>query len=327
MNRLIKKTQLNSVSRLHAVTKNLFGLLVAGALACIVSCSDTEQASGELTIEPVLGQAVFAVPEDAANAFVEALKNNDADMFKKLLGADFREVLPTNSVDDEDVTNFMNAWEKSNSLLPQGEKKVLLAVGEGDWTLPIPISEGESGWYFDVDEGIERLRIRRIGRNELSTMQAVLAFYDAQMEYAQLDRNDNGMLEYAQRFISTQGTQDGLFWGNEDGETTSPLGPLMADHEPGGGYHGYYYRILNSQGEAARGGSYNYLIGEKMRAGFALIVWPEKYGESGVMSFMVSHAGIVYEQNLGPDGTDIAEAMSSFNPDEGWQPVKEVSGP
>ena len=328
MIRLFKNTQLTVVSHLHATAKSLSGLLLAaGVILFTVSCSDSDQASAELKIDPTLGQAVFTLPEDAANAFTLALRNGDEEMFSKLLGSDFRAVLPLGKVDDEDAENYLSAWDESNSLLPQGEHKMLIAIGEGDWTLPIPISAGESGWYFDVEEGLERMSIRRIGRNELSTMQAVLAYYDAQMEYAQKDHNDNDMLEYAAKFISTPGTQDGLFWEVASGETYSPLGPLMADHTMGGGYHGYFYRILHSQGDSAKGGAYSYMLGDKMRAGFALIVWPAEYGKTGVMSFMVSHAGIVYEQNLGPDGAEIAEEMTSYNPDEGWLPAKEVSGP
>lgn len=305
----------------------MFGLLAAGAILCTVSCSDSDQTSEELNVDPALGQAVFAMPEDAANAFTLALVNNDMEMFSKVLGADYREILPVDEIDNEDVDNFLAAWEKHNTLLPQGDQKMLIAVGEGEWTLPIPIVAGTSGWYFDMEEGVDRIRIRRIGRNELDAMQAVLAYYDAQMEYAQQDRNGNGLLEYAQKFISTPGAQDGLFWEVEAGATPSPLGPLLADRSQGGGYHGYFYRILNAQGENARGGAYSYMLGDKMQAGFALVAWPVEYGESGVMSFLVSHAGIVYQQNLGPDGADIAEAMPAYDPGADWTPAEEVNGP
>jgi len=327
MNIRFKNTQQTVVSHLRPITKNLFGFLAAGAILCTVSCSDSDQTVAELNVDPDLGQAVFALPEDAANTFSLALVNNDMEMLGHLLGADYREVLPLDVVDAEDVDNFITAWGKHNTLIPQGEDKVLLAVGEGEWTLPIPIVAGASGWYFDVEEGLDRMRIRQIGRNELDTMQAVLAYYDAQMEYAQQDRNGNGLLEYAQQFISTPGAHDGLFWEAEAGETPSPLGPLLADRTEGGGYLGYFYRILNAQGENARGGAYSYMLGDQMRAGFALIAWPDEYGESGVMSFLVSHAGIVYEQNLGPDGADIAEAMPAYDPDADWIPVEEVDGP
>jgi hypothetical protein len=326
MNRLFESTWLTVASHLHAIAKNLFRLLTAGAILCIVSsCSDFDQATMVLNVDPVLGQAVFAKPEQAANALTQAIANDDGEMLGKVLGADYRVVLPLKEIDAEDVDNYLSAWEKFNTLLPEGDKTMLIAVGKGEWTFPIPIVAGASGWYFDIEEGLERMRIRRIGRNELATIQAVLAYYDAQMEYAQLDRNGNGMLEYAQQFISTPGVQDGLFWEVEPGATLSPLGPLMADHTPGSGYHGYFYRILHAQGEHAKGGAYSYLIGDRMRTGFAVIAWPEDYGESGVMSFLVSHAGIVYEQNLGPNGASIAEEMQAYDPGPGWTPVKEVN--
>jgi len=327
MNERSEITQQTVVSRSCVIANYLFTALAAGAMLLSAACSGPDQASVELTVDPDLGQAVFAAPGDAANAFVLALANEDTEMLGKVLGADYREVLPLDQVDGEDVDRFITAWEKFNTLLPEGDRKMLIAVGENEWTLPIPIVSGTSGWYFDIDEGLENMRIRRIGRNELATMQAVLAYYDAQMEYAGQDRNGNGLLEYAQRFISTPGTRDGLYWEVEPGETPSPLGPLMADHTPGGGYHGYFYRILDAQGEHARGGAYSYLIGDQMRAGFAVIAWPDEYGDSGVMSFMVSHAGIVYEQDLGPDSASIAAALQVYDPGPGWTPVQEVNGP
>lgn len=327
MNKLSIKTQQTVVSRFHAMGNYLFTVLFVGAILCTVSCSDSGQPAVELVVDPAIGQAVFVTPEDAANAFLLSLVNDDSEMLGQIFGADYREVLPLDQVDGEDVDRFITAWEKFNTLLPEGDRKMLIAVGENEWTLPIPVVVGTSGWYFDIDEGLERMRIRRIGRNELATMQAVLAYYDAQMEYAGQDRNGNGLLEYAQRFISTPDTHDGLYWEVEPGEAPSPLGPLMADHTPGGGYHGYFYKILDAQGAHARGGAYSYLIGDQMRAGFAVIAWPDEYGDSGVMSFMVSHAGIVYEQNLGPDGASIAAAMQVYDPGPGWTPVQEVNGP
>ena len=327
MDTLSNNSQQRVVGRLHAFARYLFTVLAAGAILMTASCSEPDQAGVQLTVDPVIGQAVFVTPEDAANAFLLSLANDDTEMLGKVLGPDYREVLPLDHVDVEDVDRFITAWEKFHTLLPEGDKKMLIAVGENEWTLPIPVVAGTSGWYFDIDEGLENMRIRRIGRNELATLQAVLAYYDAQMEYAEQDRNGNGLLEYAQHFISTPGTRDGLYWEVEPGETPSPLGPLMADHTPGGGYHGYFYKILDAQGEHARGGAYSYLIGDQMRAGFAVIAWPDEYGDSGVMSFMVSHAGIVYEQDLGPDSASIAAAMQLYDPGPGWTPVQEVNGP
>lgn len=327
MNYIFNNIQLIELSHLHTMGKRLLGLLATGAILCTVSCSNPGQPVVELEIDPILHQAVFNTPDDAAATFVHAVSNDDEERLGKILGTDYRKILPVDEVSDVDINNFLDAWGEYNTLLPQGNKKMLLAVGEGKWTLPIPIVAGTAGWYFDIDEGLERMRIRRIGRNELATMQAVLAYYDAQMEYAEQDRNGDEMLEYAQRFISTPGTRDGLYWQVEPGETLSPLGTLFADRTPKGGYHGYFYRILKAQGESAQGGAYSYLIGDNMQAGFAMIAWPEEYGESGIMSFIVSHDGIVYEQNLGPEGAGIAEKMLAYDPGAGWTPSKEVNSP
>lgn len=325
MNLISENTQQTVISQLHAMGKSLFAAVAL--VLCTASFAESEPTAEGLVVEPAIGQAVFTEAGDAANAFALSLETKDTEMFGQLLGADYQQVLPLDDVDSDDVERFVAAWKKSNTLLPEGDDKMVLAVGENNWTLPIPIVKGASGWYFDMEEGLERMRIRRIGRNELATMQAVLAYYDAQMEYAEQDLDGDGVLDYAQKFVSTPGTRDGLYWEVEPGAEPSPLGPLMADHNPGGGYHGYFYRILEAQGEHARGGAYSYMIGDKMRSGFALIAWPAEYGDSGVMSFMVSHAGIVYEQDLGPDGADIAKNTQLYDPAPGWRPSQEVNGP
>lgn len=326
------KTQPIAISeQFQSFSKHLPGLLMMlmiSALLIIASCSSTSQPVVEQQIDPIsLNQDFYTSPEDAANTLVQALKNDDKQLLSKVLGDNYHEVLPLDKVSTQDVDNFLKAWEKYHTLLPQGDKKRLLAIGEQKWTFPIPIVEGASGWYFDIQEGLERMRIRRIGRNELATIQAVLAYYDAQMEYALEDRNDDGMLEYAQKFISTPSTHNGLYWQTKPGAPPSPLGTLLADRTQDGGYHGYYYRILKAQGKDAKGGAYSYLINNRMQAGFALIAWPQKYGETGVMSFIVSHEGIVYEQNLGPKGAEVAEEISTYDPDQDWVPTKEVSSP
>jgi len=313
------------VRHFHFMGRNLLRTLAAGAILFAAACSESGKPDIVLVVDPVIGQAVFDTPAEAATAFILVVEDQDEEMLRKLLGDDFRSVLPLDEVSLEDREAFLTAAKKSLALLPQGDDKMLLVVGEEEWTLPIPVVVGESGWYFDAEEGFERILIRRIGRNELAAIQAVLAYYDAQMEYAGEDRNDDGMLEYAQQIVSPPETHDGLYWEVEPGEELSPLGPLMADRVPGHGYHGYFYRILEAQGEHARGGAYRYIINGRMRFGFALIAWPEAYGESGVMSFIVNHSGVVYEQNLGPDGAAVAKAMQAYDPDSNWVPTKEVS--
>ena len=315
------------INPLHGVIKYLFQLVTASLVLLTLSCSTSVQTPVELDIDPTTHQAVFNTPEEAANTFEQAVASHNRGRLSKLMGPTFLEIEPLSNASEQDIENFLQAWEKHNTLLPQGDKKMLIAVGENNWTFPVPIVVGPSGWYFDVEEGLERMRIRRIGRNELATMQAVLAYYDAQMEYAEQDRNGDYMLEYAQKFISTPGTHDGLHWVVEPDEPLSPLGSLFADHTPGGGYHGYFYKILKAQGKNAQGGAYSYVIGKHMRAGFALIAWPKEYGESGIMSFIVSHDGIVYEKNLGTEGASVAEKMLTYDPGTDWIPSKEVNAP
>ncbi len=314
----------NSISRPRCSLSRLLSLLITSMILLMFSAISAAQS---LTMDPKLGQSVFSTPELAAQALVNAISNQDKDALDKILGADYDRLLPVDEVDPVDRDNFLAAWSMSHTLIPEGDQQRVLAVGENNWTLPIPMVEGSSGWYFDVEAGAERMRIRRIGRNELAAMQAVLAYYDSQMEYAEQDRDNSGGLEYAQKFISSPGKHDGLYWEVTVDEELSPLGPLFAETNQENSYHGYRYRILKSQGEHAQGGAYSYLANGRMIAGFALIAWPAEYGDSGVMSFIVSHKDIIYEQDLGPDSAALATAMQDFDPAPGWKPVQEVHKP
>lgn len=321
----------NAAIELSATAGMLFGAVLAGLMLFPGASLAGDKGAVEATASSATGgagpgQTVYATPEEAADAFTSAVRNNDREMMEKVLGENYRDVLPLDDVDAEDVENYLAAWDAQHSLLPDGDNKRLIAVGKGDWTMPLPVVSGPNGWHFDLQEGLERMLIRAIGRNELSAMQAVMAYYDAQLEYAEQDRNGDGRLEYAQRIISTPGKKDGLYWEVTSEEAPSPLGPLMGDQTPGGGYYGYYYRILTAQGEHAEGGARSYMMGDAMRSGFALVAWPQEYGETGVMSFIVSHSGIVYEQDLGADGTADANAITTFDPGPGWEPVKELQG-
>jgi hypothetical protein len=158
-------------------------------------------------------------------------------------------------------------------------------------------------------------------------VQAALAYYDAQVDYAEVDRDGDGVLEYAQKFISSNGKYDGLYWAEEPGIEESPLGPLFGDAKPGSDWYGYQYRILDAQGPSAPGGAYSYKLGNNMSRGFALIAWPAKYGDSGVMSFMISHEGQVFEKDLGPDSAKLAKVMLRFDPDSSWSDVEEQPAP
>jgi len=270
---------------------------------------------------PSVAQQAFSSPDAAATAFTDAIATSDHEALRKVLGADWRQFIPTAGIDMDDVYAFLAAWSKSHKIVADDATKAHLAVGDQNWTLPIPIVRRGDGWHFDTRAAADEMRTRRIGRNELAAMQAALAYYDAQKEYALADRNGDGVLEYAQRIVSTPGKQDGLYWAALPGEAESPLGPFFGAAKPGQGYHGYNFRILTAQGPDAPGGAYDYRIQGRMVSGFALVAWPIKYGDTGVMTFIISHDGQLYEKDLGPGTVAAARAMTRFDPGPGWEKV------
>ncbi|MDM0110692.1 DUF2950 domain-containing protein [Variovorax sp. J22R133] len=278
-------------------------------------------AASALLATPALAQRAYPSAEAASQALYNAVLANDTAAMRTVLGADFRRFIPVGSVDRTDVDAFLSAWSKQHKIVAQGDSKAMLAVGDGNWTLPVPIVKRSAGWQFDPREGADLMRTRRIGRNELAAMQAVLAYFDAQKEYAMRDRDGDGVLNYAQKFVSTPGQHDGLYWASGDAQGQSPLGPLYAGQKPGEGYHGFNFKILKAQGKNAPGGAYDYVIGGRMRAGFALIAWPIRYGDTGVTSFMVNHQGVLYQKDLGPETDKTARAMTLFDPDASWTKV------
>jgi hypothetical protein len=268
-------------------------------------------------------QQEFATPDKAAQAFVEALgtKNADQKRLAELLGEDWRSYIPRDGAEREDVEAFLKQYHEQHQIEKTGDNKAILSVGSDHWTLPIPIVKSAKGWRFDVKAGSAELRTRQIGRNELAAVQSALAYHDAQMDYASVDRDGDGALEYAQKIFSTPGQHDGLYWADDNSGQISPLGPEFGKTIAGEPWHGYRFRILLGQGPSAPGGAYSYLIGDKMSRGFALIAWPAKYGETGVMSFMISHEGQVFEKDLGPGSEKLAQAMKRFDPDDSWVEV------
>ncbi|MDH0733497.1 DUF2950 domain-containing protein [Pseudomonas sichuanensis] len=268
-------------------------------------------------------QEHFATAEQAVEAFVSALGTQPPDeaRFGQLLGEDWRTYIPRGGVQHRDVDTFLTQYAKAHRIERTAEHRARLAVGDAHWTLPIPLVQGANGWHFDLKAGSAEIRARRIGRNELAVLQSMLAYHDAQMEYASQDRNGNGALEYARRIFSTPGQHDGLYWADDGDGQISPLGPLFGQEQAGEDWYGYHFRILEAQGPSAPGGAYDYLIGDRMSRGFALVAWPARYDDSGVMSFMISHDGEVFEKDLGPQGEQVAKAMKRFDPDSSWKPV------
>ncbi|KNH29556.1 hypothetical protein ACS77_02450 [Pseudomonas syringae] len=271
----------------------------------------------------VTAQQAFPTPEMAAQAFVEALGTEYADQARltELLGNEWRSFIPREGVQRSDVDAFLKQYREQHSIEKNSDRKAILSVGSDHWTLPIPMVKGANGWRFDINAGSAEVRARRIGRNELAALQSVLTYHDVQMDYASVDRDGDGALAYAKKIFSTAGKHDGLYWEDDDSGQISPLGPLFGKTIAGEDWHGYQFRILDGQGPSAPGGAYSYLIGDKMIRGFALITWPAKYDDTGVMSFMISHEGQVFEKDLGPDGEKLAQSMKRFDPDDSWKVV------
>lgn len=265
-------------------------------------------------------QEKFADPVAAGQALVKAVEKSDSAALARVLGPQWKRLLPPEGVAEEDRAAFLAAWQDRHSVVRDG-KTAHLEVGTRGWQLPIPLRETAQGWQFDPVAALDEIRTRRIGRNELQTVQSLLAVVDAQREYASASRDGKSGLAYAQRFISQPGRQDGLYWPHQSGEPESPLGPLFADDLPGDGYHGYRFRMLNAQGPHARGGARSYMLNGQLSRGFAVLAWPVKYGETGVMSFMINHDGQVYERDLGPQTATRAQSISRFDPAPGWKAV------
>jgi hypothetical protein len=276
-------------------------------------------------------QKTFASPEDAARELIAALQSGDAKAMLDVLGPGSGEIVQSGDAvaDKASRERFVRAYAESNRLERSGDTKAVLGVGNDAWPFPIPIVKAAGGWRFDARQGKEEILNRRVGRNELSAVQAMLAYVDAQREYYLRNPQGEKLLHYAQKFASAPGKRDGLYFPTQAGERPSPLGPLFASakaegYAKGDGglpvpYHGYRYRIIRGQGVSAPGGAYDYVAQGRMIGGFALVAWPASYGSSGVMTFIVNHGGVVYEKDLGPDTAAAVQKVTRFNPDKSWK--------
>jgi hypothetical protein len=267
----------------------------------------------------------FDSPEAAMNAFGDAVATSDDEALAAVLGAQFVKLIPP--LGDDVRLRFLAAWAKGREVVPDGEGRARVSVGKAGWTLPIPLVKDARGWHFDGKAGREEIRVRAIGRNEHAAINVVLALFDAQREYAEQDRDRDGVREYAARLLSSPGKRDGLYWPTKAGEAPSPIGPLIGEAQAagakvGGGYHGYRYRVLTGQGPNAAGGAYDYMVRGNLVGGFGIVAWPVTYGETGVMTFVVNHDGVVYESNLGARTAAAATAMKLFDPGPSWTKVK-----
>jgi hypothetical protein len=276
----------------------------------------------------------FETPDDAAKAVLEAFQTNDMEEMKAIFGADAEKDLSSGDpvADRQDRETIALAMEQSIRWDPLGDDRKELVAGDEEWPFPIPLIHVRDGWYFDTDAGREEILSRRIGRNELRAIDLCLAYVWAQEEYAKEPRDGKLAGLYAQRFRSTPGRQDGLYFETGPEERESPFGDLVARAEAEGydvdksssePFAGYHFRVLTAQGPAAKGGARSYIVDGEMSGGFALIAYPAEYDRGGVMTFIVNQEGVVYEKDLGEDTLEVASEISAYDPDDTWAEVKE----
>jgi len=308
----------------HAWPHGVLSAIVLFILLAIASYSDAS--AGELK------QKTFTTPEEAVKALVDAVKANSNAELLAIFGPGSEDLISSGDevADKNTREKFLTEYQEKNELVRESPDKTVLQIGADDWPLPIPIVKIGNVWMYDTKAGRDEILSRRIGRDELDTIQTLHAYVDAQREYIKKDRDNNGYLEFAQKVVSSQGRHDGLYWDSENGGEESPLGPLFAEAAHAGykidkqnnvqptPYNGYYYRILKGQGESAVGGQYDYVVNGKMILGFAMIAYPAKYGSSGIMTFIVNQDDIVYEKDLGKNTAELVKSITTYNPDKTW---------
>jgi len=273
----------------------------------------------------------YATPEGAVDAVIDALHDRSVEDLLAIFGDGSEDVLLTGEAprDRAAAAEFLRKYDAGNFINIVYDEIAVLFVGEDNWAFPIPLSRGDDGlWAFDILEGGEEIRTRRVGRNELDVIDILRGYVAAQAEYRAEDRDGDGVMEFAASVLSTPGTRDGLYWADGD----SPLGDFIAqavadgyaidgeDHDPVP-YAGYYYRVLTSQGEDAPGGAMDYSVNGNLVAGHGMLAVPASYGDTGVMSFMVSENGVVMQADLGEDTLEKAVSIHSYDPSESWTPA------
>ena len=308
-----------------------YGVLVAlfSLVAFLAACSNSEKPAATEA-----GPKTFATPEDAGKALATAVKSDDRNALLAIFGQGSADLIFSGDAAQDKLTfeHFTTAYETMNRWRKQTDASEVLFVGADNNPFPIPLKKNSAGqWYFDTTAGKDEILSRRIGDNELATIDVVAAMADAQAQY--LSQRHDGVKQYAQKFISDEGKQNGLYWKSPEGQPKSPLGPLAAYAAVTEGFtpeankqqpfHGYFYRILTKQGPDAKGGTKDYVVNGKMTGGFAIVAYPEKYGDTGITTFVINQAGVMYEKNLGKDTIELAKAMTEFDPDKTWNPVPE----
>jgi hypothetical protein len=327
------------VTRGHTgtATRNAKAAFVGLLLACGLAAG-----AASATAATAPKQQLFATPEAALQALVQAAKTGDQKEMSAIFGPERDKLLSGDAVLDANTLKaFGEHLAKAASLEKVDDARYTVLVGEEHWPSPIPIVKDGTKWRFDTAAGIDEVVNRRIGQNELSAIMTCRAYVVAQWEYftEARDTASDGLAVYAQHFISRPGTRNGLFWEVPEGGKPSPFGSLIQQERAEGytpgmpkspdaprqrsPYHGYFFRILKSQGDHAPGGAFSYVINGNMIAGYALIAYPSKWGSSGIMTFIVNQQGRVYQKDLGPETAEVARAITEYDPDPAWKLVVE----
>ena len=308
------------------------GIAFGLALSLSSVASAQEAASPDVATPEIASLAadadppVFDTPEAALSAFSQALKAEDPNAVAAVLGLDAVKLKADENTDDA-LAAIQEGAAKQIGLDGKGDRRLVL-IGQKLWPLPFPVVKGEDGkWAFDTYAGLEEIVNRRVGENELQTIETMRAYVDAQEDYASEDRDGDGVEEFAQKLVSSEDMTDGLYWPTDDINGESPAGDLDQSEldaaAKGEGYFGYKYKILTGQGDQIAGGAYDYVINGNMIAGFGLIAWPAKYAETGVKTFAVNQLGVIYETDLGPSTETVVKYIDRFNPDDSWEVVND----
>jgi len=287
---------------------------------------------------PAMAQESFATPQAAVDALISAIKVDDKDKLLAIFGPGGERLVVSGDhvADLATGARFVGAYEQNHALATQPDGSVILSVGDNGWPLPIPLVQSHGRWTFNATIGAQQIIDRRIGSNELLTLQTLYSCVAAEQDYFERELQSTGTGVYASHIFSTPGTEDGLYWDVADGQTPSPLAPLVAEAQSEGylpadtaipdaarpaPYQGYFFRILKSQGADSAEGAKDYIVDGKMTGGFAFVAWPAVYGSTGIMTFIINQDGIAFQQDLGPDTAAEVAKMTSFNPDLSWSEI------
>lgn len=306
-------------------------LLISGCLCLVLQAASFGKKEAEESAQPK--QKQFDTPEQAAGSLVEAAASFEVPALGEILGPDSKDIIRSEDPvkDKERALAFAARAKEKQSIEidPKNPNRAILTFGEDDFPLPIPIVKHKDKWSFDTKAGRHEILLRRIGENELDAIEICRGFVEAQQEYAQEKHDGSIVNQYAQKIISTPGKKDGLAWQNEDGTWGGPVGEGIAKALAQGytsksqPYHGYYFKVLKGQGPAAPLGKMDFVVEGAMIGGFALAAAPAQYRVTGVKTFIVSHTGVVYEKDLGPNALELFRKMDLFNPDKSWHPTKD----